>query len=405
VRRSWAGLGLLAALFASALALRPQIVGIGPLLPEIQDDLGLSHAVAGLLGTIPVLCMGLFAPPAPYLLGRAGTRYAIAATVALIGAAGLARALVPGAVPVILLTIPVGIGIGLAGALMPAAVKERFPHRPAFATGIYTTGINTGSAISAAAAVPIAAVAGGWRTALVVFSAVTVGLAVLWLARTRGEPPHARPDARPPRLPIGSPMVWMLVAMFGLLGTTYYGLNAWLPDSYVERGWSEESAGVLLAVLNVASIPGGLAIAWLADRRGSRRFYLVLLAAIQVGALLGVILAPGAGWLWAPIFGASNGGLFALIMTLPLDVADDPARVGAVAALILGAGYCLSAISPFALGAVRDATGSFTATLWVVVGTMGLFLLLAARLTRERLHRGVEVAEGVLYETGRASRR
>jgi CP family cyanate transporter-like MFS transporter len=385
--------------------LRPQIVGIGPLLPELQDDLALSHAVAGLLGTIPVLCMGLFAPPAPYLLGRAGTRNAIAATVLLIGVAGIARALAPGAVPVILLTIPVGIGIGLAGALMPAAVKERFSHRPAFATGIYTTGINTGSAVSAAAAVPIAGVAGGWRTALVVFSAVTVGLAVLWLAQTRGEPPHARPDVRPPRLPFGSRVAWTLVAMFGLLGTTYYGLNAWLPDSYVERGWSEESAGALLAVLNVASIPGGLAIAWLADHRGSRRLFLVLLAAVQVGALLGVILAPGAGWLWALLFGAANGGLFALIMTLPLDVADDPARVGAVAALMLGAGYCLSGISPFALGAVRDASGSFTATLWAVVGTMSLFLVLAATLTRERLHRGVEVAEGAVYGPGRASSR
>ncbi len=47
-------LGLLVALFACALALRPQIVGIGPLLPGIQDDLDVSHAVAGLLGTIPV---------------------------------------------------------------------------------------------------------------------------------------------------------------------------------------------------------------------------------------------------------------------------------------------------------------------------------------------------------------
>lgn len=49
----------LLALFLAALALRPQVVGVGPLIPEIQDDLHTSHAVAGLLGTIPVLCMGL----------------------------------------------------------------------------------------------------------------------------------------------------------------------------------------------------------------------------------------------------------------------------------------------------------------------------------------------------------
>ena len=64
----------LVALFLAALALRPQLVGIGPLLPPIQDDLDVTHAVAGLLGTIPVLCMGLFAPPAPFLSGRVGSR-------------------------------------------------------------------------------------------------------------------------------------------------------------------------------------------------------------------------------------------------------------------------------------------------------------------------------------------
>ena len=52
----------LVALFLAALTLRPQIVGVGPLIPSIQDAFGTSHAVVGLLGTIPVLCMGLFAP-------------------------------------------------------------------------------------------------------------------------------------------------------------------------------------------------------------------------------------------------------------------------------------------------------------------------------------------------------
>jgi len=64
-----------AALFLVALALRPQIIGVGPLIPSIQDDLGISHTEAGLLATIPVLCMGIFAPrlrtsPARWADGR-----------------------------------------------------------------------------------------------------------------------------------------------------------------------------------------------------------------------------------------------------------------------------------------------------------------------------------------------
>ena len=60
-----------------------------------------------------------------------------------------ARALVPSATAVILLTVPVGIGVAVAGSLMPGAVKEAWPERPAFATGVYTTGISLGAAVSA----------------------------------------------------------------------------------------------------------------------------------------------------------------------------------------------------------------------------------------------------------------
>jgi CP family cyanate transporter-like MFS transporter len=81
--------------------------------------------------------MGLFAPPAPYVSRRLGLSYALGAALALIGVFGLARALVPGAWLLILPTFPVGIGMGIAGALLPVWVKERFSDRPAFATGVY----------------------------------------------------------------------------------------------------------------------------------------------------------------------------------------------------------------------------------------------------------------------------
>ena len=83
-------LGLLAGLFLAALALRPQLVGVGPLIPKIQEDLDVSHAIAGLLGTIPVFCMGVFAPPGPYLAQRLGSRAAISACLATIAVFGVA---------------------------------------------------------------------------------------------------------------------------------------------------------------------------------------------------------------------------------------------------------------------------------------------------------------------------
>jgi CP family cyanate transporter-like MFS transporter len=382
-------LGLLAGLFLAGLALRPQIVGVGPLIPKIQDDLDVSHAVAGLLGTIPVLCMGVFALPASALTRRYGSRLAIGACLALIGVFGIARAVSPGAAAVIALTFGVGLGLGFAQALMPVAVKERFASRPAFATGIYVLGINIGSALSSASAVPIANAAGGWRWSLVVFSGFTVALVGAWGRLTRGEPPHHRPEAAHVRLPLRSGLAWSLVGIFGSMACLFYGLNSWLPDAYVERGWSDGKAGALLAVLNIAALVTTLIIPWLADRRGSRRVYLAVFSVLLAASCVGFAAAPGGAWVWAAIAGLCTGAMFPLVMTLPVDVGEHPAEVGAVAAMMLGVGYTIGAVAPLALGAARDLTGSYTTTLWLIASSGGVLVGLCAAMSRERIDRGL----------------
>jgi MFS transporter, CP family, cyanate transporter len=374
---------LLAALFLGALALRPQLVGVGPLLPDIDDDLDVSHAVAGLLGTIPVLCMGLFAPPAAYVAGRLGTRAAIGACLAGIAAFGLLRAAAPGAPLVLALTLPIGVGMGLAGALMPVAVKERFAHRPAFASGVYTTGINMGSALSSALAVPIAAAWGGWRAALAVFSACTILFFVGWMLLT--PPARERAVASPPRLPWARRLVWGLVAVFALQSIVYYGLVSWMTDSFQERGWSDPAAGALVGVMSVAALPAGLLVPYLADRGGSRRQWLTLCAGALLVATVGIAAIPGGGWVWATLAGFGLGATFPLTLTLPLDVAHDPADTGAVVGLMLGAGYTITALGPLALGAVRDITGSFSTSLWVLVAVAGAFVASVLPLSPQRL--------------------
>jgi CP family cyanate transporter-like MFS transporter len=384
--KAWA---VLAALFLGALALRPQLVGVGPLVPDIDDDLDVSHAVAGLLTTIPVLCMGLFALPAAHVAARLGTRAAIGACLAGIAGFGLLRAAAPDAPLVLALTFPIGVGMGLAGALMPVAVKERFAHRPAFASGVYTTGINLGSALSSALAVPLAAAFGGWRAALAVFSACTIMCFAAWLFFTppvRGD----RVQTAPPPLPWGRRVVWALAILFALQSIVYYGLVAWMPDSFQEHGWSDATAGALVGVMSVAALPAGLLVPYLADRGGSRRQWLTLSAGMLLVATLGIATLPDAGWVWAALAGFGIGATFPLSLTLPLDVAHEPADAGAVVGVMLGAGYTITAIGPLGLGAIRDLTGSYSASLWVLVGVALAFVASVLPLSPERLRPPLE---------------
>jgi CP family cyanate transporter-like MFS transporter len=375
---------LLGALLLAAVALRPQLVGAGPLIPDIQDDLEVSHAVAGLVGTIPVLCMGVFAPLAGLVSARWGLRTAMAGCLLAIAAFGLGRAVAPGAVVLLGLTLPVGIAMAVAGTLLPVAVKQRFAHRPAFASGIGVAGINIGAAVSSAVAVPIASVAGGWRGALAAFSLATLAICAGWLALSRGAWTE-RSGTRPPRLPIRRPIVWAIVLAFALPSAIYYALVAWIADAYQERGWSDEASGAVLAVMGIASVPASLVVPWLADRMGSRRQWMWFAAGCMSVATFGFAAIPGGAFAWAVLTGIGLGTVFPICLTMCLDVAHEPAEAGAAAALMFLAGYPIAALGPLGAGAVRDLSGSFDASLWALFGTALLMAAILAPLTTRRL--------------------
>ena len=372
----------LLALLVAATALRPQLVGVGPLLPRITDDLAMTHWQSGMLGTIPVLCMGIFALPAGGIARRIGTWRAVAGCVAIVCVFGLARAGAGSALLLIALTIPVGIGMGLCGALLPVSAKEGFETRPALATGIYTTGIQIGAVAATLAAVPLAAGA-SWQLALAVFS-IAAGLAAIgWLLLATPAAPAAPQDGGGLDLRGAArrPDVWAVGLVFALMSVVYYGLVSWLAGAYIERGWSEAAAAALLGVLLVGQIPGGLVVAALADGEQRRR-YLLGAALVLAAGTAGLAAAPAAAWAWSALVGLGIGALFPLVMTLPLDLAERPDGVAAIAGVVFGVGYCVAAIAPAALGGLRDLTGSFSGALWALVATAAVLVLATRALAR-----------------------
>ena len=134
--------------------------------------------------------------------------------------------------------------------------------------------------------------------------------------------------------------------------------------------------------MNITAIPASFVVPWLSDRHGGRRPWLGAMSLVFVTGGIGLVAFPAAGYAWALLAGISQGGMFALVMTLPLDLERTPERVGALVGMMLGLGYTTAAISPFVLGAVRDVTGSFDAVLWVCAGFLGALVVFVRLLPR-----------------------
>jgi CP family cyanate transporter-like MFS transporter len=378
---------VLVALALAAFALRPELVGLGPLQEDVRGDLGVSRAAVGVLSALPLVGMGVFALAARPLAARVGARRALGLALwAIVLGAGL-RSLAPGYALVVAATVLLGAGLGLGNTLPSMVVKERLRDDMTLGTATYTTGIQVGATLAATLAVPLAGIAGGWRGSLAVLALIAVAAAVCWPLLVPPSPPPAPGDgvgtgARPiaPAAPPPPPprLRLRLAALLACMSCVYYGTIAWLASDLVDAGWSTAAAGVALGVLSAAGIASTVAFGALGDRVGTRTGWIAASMACLLVGLVGVTALPALGLVWAVVFGAGNGAGFGATMTLPLDLVDDPATVVAITGPMLLGGYVVGAAAPPAIGLLRDLTGGFDAGFLVLAGLAAVALALAS---------------------------
>ena len=378
---------LVVAIFLAALNLRAALASVPPLVHTIQDDLGLTSAAAGLLTTVPVLCMGLFAPVSQRLAHRIGREATVAVALVLL-AVGLLMRLAGDVLPVLLLsTLLPGIGIALCGTVLPGIVKEFFPGRSGAMTGLYLLAMMVGATAASALSVPLADALGSWQRSLAVWSGLAVVGLVGWLpvarrVNDRDDPPDVAPRTA---LPWRSGTARLMATFMALQSLGFYTQLAWIPPSYEARGWSARDAGLLLAVWSIVQLVSGVGGPALADRVRDRRPLVGAAVLLTVVGTLGIAAAPTAApWLWVALMGLGQGAGFSLGLVKLVDYAPTPAASARLSAMVFLVSYSLASTGPFLFGAVRDATGSFTVPFGALVAVAVVQLALTPRLRPER---------------------
>jgi CP family cyanate transporter-like MFS transporter len=392
---------VLALTWLAAFNLRSGFIGIGPVLPALTLDLGLSFAQASFLVAVPTLMMGLMAVPGGALVDRWGPSRVIAAGLALVTVGGLRAAAAEFAL-LLLLTFLFGAGIGLSQPSLPRLMRSRFPFRLGVTTGIYASGLISGSIVAASLTGPMLDRIGehaAWRLPLTLWGALAAITLVTWTVLM--QPWRAEPTAVgtvAPRegksaarwSPWLDPRAWISAALFAAQGIVYYLMVAWLPAIYGEAGTSATTTAGLFTVFNAATLPAILLFPSWSDRIHRRRPPTLVAATLVLIGVLGLLALPLADpwrWLWPASAGAGISGVFAMSLVLPADVAP-PGRTGAAAGMVLAIGYAASALGPVVAGVIRDVTGSFDATLRVlpvVAGVMIVLSALAPELSRSRI--------------------
>lgn len=297
----------------------------------------------------------------------------------IIGLATASRLFLDSAAELILSAVLAGVGIALIQALMPALIKARFSDNVSLCMGLYVTSIMGGAAIAASFAPVVMTRTGSWRVGLAVWATLAVAALLFWLGQRSAMPTRDPKDSRNESF-FGNSRAWLLAIFFGLGTASYTCVLAWLAPYYIEKGWSEENAGLLLGFLTAMEVLSGLLTPAIANRSRDRRRVLVVLLVLIMAGFCGLVLSPQhLSLLWLCLLGLGIGGLFPMSLIVSLDHLDNPRRAGGLTAFVQGIGYLIAGLSPLMAGMIRDRLGSFEWAWWSLMGVMALMILMVLR--------------------------
>lgn len=370
---------LMFAIVLIALNLRPSMAAIGPLLSAIRGDIELSFSLASLLTMLPVMAMGVAMFFGIRVSQRLGEQRTVFLSLLIIGVATASRLFLDSAAELILSAVLAGVGIALIQALMPALIKSRFRDNVALCMGLYVTSIMGGAAIAAAFAPLVMIRTGSWRVGLAVWAALAVVALIFWMAQPAQQSLIESKSATRQSF-FNNSRAWLLAIFFGLGTASYTCVLAWLAPYYVEKGWSEQDAGLLLGFLTAMEVLSGLATPAIANRSRDRRLVLVVLLGLIMAGFCGLILSPQhLSLMWPCLLGLGIGGLFPMSLIVSMDHLDNPQRAGSLTAFVQGIGYLIAGVSPLLAGMIRDHLGSFEWAWWALTAVVALMILMVLR--------------------------
>ncbi|MEI4484008.1 MULTISPECIES: CynX/NimT family MFS transporter [unclassified Phyllobacterium] len=346
-----------------AFNLRPLFSSASALLPEIIAQTGLSSFGAGVLTTLPVVCLGAFAPIAPRLAQRIGAERTLLGVLLLLALGTALRGF--SSLPLLFIgTALAGACIAVGNVLLPGLVKRDFASRTGMMTGLYTMALCAGAASAAGVTAPLQHVfSGSWSLALGAWAVPALVVALIWFPHAFFRKVRTKHAGFRVEGLWRDRLAWQVTLFMGLQSSLAYCIFGWLSPILRDRGMDGVTAGVVVSVSIMAQVVTCLGVPSVAVRCKDQRLVSVTLVAFALIGLLGMLFAPLSGvWLWAVIQGIGQGGLIALAMTIIVLRSPDSHIASHLSGMAQCVGYTLAAIGPLLVGLIHKLTDSYSAT-------------------------------------------
>ncbi len=367
-------------------------ITFAPISGAAAEFYGVSDQQIGFLAMTFMIVYVPLAIPIAWVIDTYGYRKGVGVGAVLLGIFGLVRGFVATDYSAVLITT-IGIAISqpfFLNAYTTVAAKWFSIDERAMVSGLATVATFIGIAVGMVAT-PSLILEYGIPTTQMIYGVITAISAVVFLIFTREAPPT---PPCPPELEERALMldglkqmlklrdIWYMMFVFLVGMGIFNGISTWIENIVRPKGFSITEAGEFGGFFLLGGVLGAVVIPTLSDKYRKRKFFMLLGMILAVPGLIGVIFASG---YWSMAISVIGLGFFMVgLAPVGYQYAAEvtyPAPEGTSNGLLVLAGQ-VSVVFVYAMEALKSTDGSFTNSLFMLLGCM-LLGVVALAVIRE----------------------
>ncbi len=418
---------VLAIIFVGYVVCMADRSNVGAVLPYLKDEFRISHFASGAISSFFFLGYAISQIPAGLLMEKWGTRTIVSVAILLFSLVTFAMGFTTTAVMLIVLRLLLGLCEGATPVGMTTTINTWFPRsEKGTATGVYIASTQLAPMIVPMIAVLIAEAA-GWRAVFHWFALPGVVLALAFFLLVRSHPSQSRftnaaelehitssapagrrerpfgdmgwidrvirlrtlPSLDTNRKVLGSWNIWGVTLGYFFMNNVLYGMITWIPSYLKEaRGYDVLNMGLMSATPFIGGMVGALIGGWVSDYVfRSRRKPTMMITALGTAILMAIVLVVPqntvllATCLFLTGFCLNLG--WSTFTSYGMNVTTT--RTYPFAISIINSGGNLGGFfAPMIVGALLDATSSYTVAFSYFVAVLVAAFLLMFSITEVR---------------------